>query len=89
MFLKGGSLNKKMVRTVEWKVGLNGGDKIIWTENLSKGFNPEEIESHLILIGMLENLKKYHLDRLQKLFSRTVKKDGVELEGSEGEEDGR
>jgi hypothetical protein len=43
----------------------------------ASGFPQDEIESHLTIIGMLENLKDKHQQKLKTLYNKTVKlKDG-------------
>ena len=41
-------------------------------ENVT-GLPQDEIESHLIIIGVLENLKQKHLEKMNTLFQKTVK----------------
>ena len=60
------------MKTVEWKVILNDKNQIASMENVV-GFPQDEIESHLTLIGLLENLKQKHLDKMKTLFEKTIK----------------
>ena len=50
----------------------------------------DSIESHLLIIGILENLKMKHTEKLKTLYSKTIKKKNGEFikEGeAEDEED--
>lgn len=54
--------------------------KIVVTENKiatlenATGLPSDQIESHLLIIGLLENLKQKHLDKLRILYEKTMKK---------------
>lgn len=65
------------MRKIEWKVMIAEG-KIATLEN-AQGFPQEDIESHLTIIGLLENLKQKHLDKLKTLYEKTVKKNDTDL----------
>ena len=76
------------MKQISWIVKIDGMNLAI-AEN---GINlpPELAESHLAIIGVLENLKQMHLAKLQSLFNQTVKKDSSEHDaGSQGEEYGK
>ena len=60
------------MRKIIWQVVINDGDKIVTMEN-AIGFPTEKLESHLTIIGILENLKQKHLDKMKTLFEKTVK----------------
>jgi len=60
------------MRQIEWKIVLNN-NKIAMLEN-AVGFPQDEIESHITIIGLLENMKQKHLDKLKTLYEKTVKK---------------
>lgn len=61
-----------MDRKIEWQVAIVE-NKIVSLET-AKGFPQDDIESHLTIIGILENLKQKHLDKLNNLYQKTVKK---------------
>jgi hypothetical protein len=61
------------MKAIEWKVMLNDDDQIASLETAS-GFPQDKIESHLTIIGILENLKQKHLDKMKTLFEKSVKK---------------
>ena len=60
------------MKTVEWKVIINDKNQIASMENVV-GFPQDQIESHLTIIGLLENLKQKHLDKMKTLFEKTIK----------------
>lgn len=61
------------MKKIEWKVVIIDG-KVASLET-AKGFSLDQIESHFEIIGILENLKLKHTERLKTLFSQTIKKD--------------
>jgi hypothetical protein len=61
------------MRTIQWKVMISDENKIASIEN-AIGFPQDQVESHLTIIGLLENLKQKHLDKLNTLFEKTVRK---------------
>ena len=64
-----------MTRTITWKVVLTDKNQIASLENAT-GLPIGDVESHLIIIGLLENLKQKHLEKLDTLFEKTVKGSG-------------
>lgn len=60
------------MRTIEWKIALTDKNQIASVEN-AVGFPQDQIESHLTIIGILENLKQKHLDKMKTLFEKTIK----------------
>lgn len=68
------------MKTIQWKIFLTENNKIASVENAT-GLPQDEVESHLLIIGLLENLKQRHLNQLNTLFQRTFK-------GKNGEENG-
>jgi hypothetical protein len=64
-----------MTRTITWKVVLTEKNQIASLENAT-GLPIGDVESHLIIIGLLENLKQKHLEKLNTLFEKTVKGSG-------------
>lgn len=68
------------MRKINWKVVLNDNNKIMSLEE-GTGFPPDEIESHLTIIGILENLKQKHLDKLNTLYDKTVSKGNEDESG--------
>lgn len=67
------------MRTITLKIVLSDDNKIASLEN-AIGFPTDKIESHLLIIGLLENLKQKHLDKLNTLFEKTVKKGSDDLD---------
>jgi hypothetical protein len=67
------------MRTINIKVVLTNDNQIASIEN-SIGLPNDQIETHLILIGVYENLKQKHLDKLNTKFEKTIRKeDGFDL----------
>lgn len=66
------------MKTIQWKIVIDN-NKIATLEN-GVGFPTDDIESHLTIIGLLENIKQKHLEKLNTLYSKTVKK-GEEDDG--------
>jgi len=63
------------MKTIIWKVAIMDDNRIASLEN-AIGLPQDKVESHLIIIGILENLKKSHQDRLNKLYEKTVRHGG-------------
>jgi hypothetical protein len=61
------------MKQIEWKVVLTDKNQIATLENAVLGFPKDDIETHLLLIGLLENLKQKHLEKLNTLFEKTIK----------------
>lgn len=59
------------MKEVNWKVKISG-NKIMSIEH-TVGLPAGEIETHLQIIGVLENLKQKHLEKLNTLFEETRK----------------
>lgn len=57
------------MRTMEWKV-LMQDNKIGIVEH-GFGFNASSVEDQLTIIGLLEDMKQTHLEKLKVLFNRT------------------
>jgi len=64
------------MKVINWKVVIDDQNHIGSVEN-AVGFPQDNIESHLTIIGILENLKQKHLDKLSTKFEKTVKKDDL------------
>lgn len=67
------------MRTITLKIVLTDDNKIMSLEN-AMGLPADKIESHLLIIGLLENLKQKHLDKLKTQFEKTVKKGHEDLD---------
>lgn len=61
------------MRTLTLKIVLTDDNRIASIEN-AIGLPSDSVESHLLIIGLLENLKQKHLDKLNTQFERTVRK---------------
>ena len=68
-----------MVRKIEWKVAITDDNQIASMEN-AIGFPQDKIESHLTIIGLLENLKQRHLHKLNNLYEKTIKRGGDDFD---------
>jgi hypothetical protein len=64
------------MKMVQWKVVVTDGN--IATMENAKGFPQDSIESHLVIIGLLENIKQKHLEKMKTLFEKSVKDGGDE-----------
>jgi len=62
------------MKKITWTIMLNDQNQIVSLEN-AINFPQNEIESHLLIIGLLENLKIKHLEKLNTQFEKTVNKD--------------
>ena len=63
------------MKSIQWKIVINDDDQIASLETVN-GFKPNSIETHLIIIGLLENLKSKHQEHLKTLYNKTVKQSG-------------
>jgi len=61
------------MRTIQWKIVLTDDNRIASLED-AKGLPQDTVESHLLIIGLLENLKNKHLEKLNTLFQKTVRR---------------
>ena len=66
------------MKTITWKCCINEG-KIASLET-GQGWAPDDVESELTIIGLLENLKQKHLNKLTSLYSKTIRKGKEEKE---------
>lgn len=60
------------MKTIEWKIILTDDNRLASLENVTN-LPLDKIESQLIIVGMLENLKVRHLEKLGTLFEKTEK----------------
>lgn len=74
--MKGGQTK---MRTLTIKFVLTDDNRIATVENVI-GLPSDTIESHLLIIGLLENLKQKHLNKLNTQFEQTVKKNKDDLD---------
>ena len=61
------------MRSIQLKVAITDENQIASIEN-AIGLPQNEVESHLLIIGILENLKHQHQKKLNTLFEQTQKK---------------
>jgi len=61
------------MKKITWVVCLMDNGQIASMETATN-IPQDAIESHLLIIGILENLKQKHQEKLKTLFSKTVKK---------------
>jgi len=66
------------MKAIQWKVAISDDDKIASLETAT-GLPQNKVESHLLIIGILENLKQKHLDKLNTLFEKTINKGGSDF----------
>lgn len=71
--MKGG-LNK--MKTIEWKVVLTDDNQLGSMEHATN-LPKDQVETHILIIGLLENLKQKHLEKLKTLFEGT--RDGIDI----------
>ena len=67
------------MKVIQWKIVLTDDNKLASLENATN-LPQDSVESHLLIIGMLDNLKQKHLDRLKTLYEKTVKKNDDKTE---------
>lgn len=60
------------MKQIEWKVALDEDMKLVIAEH-AIGFPQDKLESHLTIIGILEDLKQKHMD-LIKTFAQETRK---------------
>lgn len=61
------------MKTIKWNIGLSDIDnKLISVEELTELSN-DNLEHQLLIIGILENIKQRHLDKIKSLYEKTVK----------------
>ena len=58
------------MKVIEWKVVIQN-NKIASIEK-AIGFPKDNIESHLEIVGLLENLKQKHLDKMKTLLEKDI-----------------
>jgi hypothetical protein len=61
------------MKEINWKVVIGDNNKIASIEH-AVGIKTNDVEDELLIIGILENLKQKHLDKLKTLYERTVRK---------------
>jgi hypothetical protein len=61
------------MKSIQFKIILNDDNKIASLENATN-LPQDKVESHLLIIGLLENLKQHHLRKLNILFEKKIKK---------------
>jgi hypothetical protein len=67
------------MRKLNIQIALLDNNKLAILENGS-GLPQDKIESQLLIIGLLDNLKQKHLDTLKTLYEQTVKNDKEDLD---------
>jgi hypothetical protein len=69
------------MKTIQWKVVMTDDNRIASVEN-AIGFDSSKVESHLLIMGILDNLKAKHQEKIKSLFEKTFehgKKDSYDL----------
>lgn len=61
------------MKSIQWKIVLDNNKLAIMEEG--KGFSQLSLESHLTIIGLLENLKSIHQEKIKTLLNKIVKKE--------------
>lgn len=61
------------MKKIEWKVALDekGGIAVI---EAVEGMSLDKLESHLIIIGILEDIKQKHLNKIETKVDKTVRR---------------
>jgi hypothetical protein len=59
------------MKNIQWRVALTDDNKIASLED-AIGFDLTKVESHLIIIGLLENLKSKHQEELKSLYKKRI-----------------
>ena len=54
-----------------WKIVISDDNRIATLEE-AMGFPQNKVESHLAIIGLLENIKEQHQNKLKCLFNKTT-----------------
>ena len=75
------------MKTITWKVIINENNQIATMEQAT-GIPQDKLESHLLIIGLLENLKQKHQEKLKTLYEKTNKSSKCKLFADENENDG-
>lgn len=60
------------MRKIQWQIAISDDEKLVSLEN-ANGFPKDSLESQLLIIGILENLKQKHLDIIKTLYQKTFK----------------
>ena len=58
-------------KTVTWRILLDEEGEQVATLEAVQGFPKDTVETHFVLIGMLENLKALHQRKLEILLSKS------------------
>lgn len=66
------------MKKIEWKIVLTENNQIATLEHAT-GLPKESVETQLLIIGLLENMKQRHLDKLATLFEKTTKRGAEDL----------
>ena len=74
------------MKKITWVVCLMDNGQIASMETATN-IPQDAIESHLLIIGILENLKAKHQEKLKTLFSKIVKKKNGVFVKEDAEED--
>jgi hypothetical protein len=59
------------MKSIQWRVAMTDDNKIASLED-AIGFDLTKVESHLVIIGLLENLKAKHQDELKSLYKKRI-----------------
>jgi hypothetical protein len=60
------------MKTITWKIVLTDDNRIASLEQATN-LPTHLVESHVLIIGLLENMKNKHLEKLKTLFDKTIK----------------
>ena len=73
------------MRSIEWKVVIKDGQ--IASLEHAVGLSNTSVEDNLLIIGILENLKRKHQNNLETQFDKTIRKGKrVEAEDKDSED---
>jgi len=60
------------MKTIQWKVVLTDDNRIASMKEVH-GFPKDSVESHLLIVGILENLKSKQLEKLDTSYRKVFK----------------
>jgi len=59
------------MKTISWKIAITEDNRLATMEQAT-GFPNDKIETHLEIIGILENLKEHHQAKMRTMFNKSI-----------------
>ena len=59
------------MKTISWKIAITEDNRLATMEQAT-GFPNDKIETHLVIIGILENLKEHHQAKMRTMFNKSI-----------------